>query len=213
MNFYITFVVLISSLSFGCAINRYAGSGYDEQSSYGQYRAEEFYQEKVNYEKSLAKEELGFRSGALSPTEQAQLNLRIELSRKEKNLVTDEEKRQYYRYKPLMNSDSERLQFLSVGTMAGRERWAKSRGLEARKDQFDPTTMKLIEQNDIAVGMNEQAVRESWGDPEGIDISGNELYGNQAWRYTKMVASEDGYTKQTRVIYFEAGRVAGWQSY
>lgn len=72
--------------------------------------------------------------------------------------------------------------------------------------------MSLIEANDVAVGMNQQAVRESWGDPDSVESAGKELYGNQAWRYTKMVSSHDGYKKEIRIIYFESGRVIGWES-
>ena len=208
-------LVLIGFQFLGCSVfERHENSGYlgnDYLSS--ENNADNFYQDRENYEKTAAFNELGLNSSkSIGENETMQLNLRLKLNRMEKNLITEKEKRQYYFYKPMLKSDSERIRFLSISSIEGRERYANQLDLVKKFNDFNDHTLKLIEENDIAVGMNQQAVRESWGDPDLIEVSGSEVYGNQAWKYTKMVSSNDGYKKETRIIYFESGKVIGWDS-
>ena len=81
------------------------------------------------------------------------------------------------------------------------------------EEKFPEPIVIAIENNDITIGMSKGAVVQSWGDPERKEVAGNPLYGNERWLYNKMVSSVDGYSKQTRIIYFEGGRVAGWETY
>jgi hypothetical protein len=71
----------------------------------------------------------------------------------------------------------------------------------------------LIEKNDVSVGMSQKAVTESWGDPDLVEVAGDPIYGNERWRYSRYISSNDGYNKQVRVIYFESGRVVGWETH
>lgn len=70
----------------------------------------------------------------------------------------------------------------------------------------------LIETQDIAVGMPQDYVKRSWGDPMSVEVSGNPIYKNERWKYQKFVSAPEGYRKETRYVYFEGGRVVGWET-
>ena len=61
--------------------------------------------------------------------------------------------------------------------------------------------------------MSKQAVRESWGEPEAIEVAGNPVFGNERWRFIEQIASSEGYQTEGRMIYFEGGRVVGWERF
>lgn len=196
-------------------MQRSQDSGYSNyyEESLTESNVQQFYNDRAYHKNELAKEELGLKpTQTLSETEALQLNHRLYLKRLEDGLQTEKERRQYYHYKPMMKTDAERIRFLKTPSIEARERYAQQRGLIEKFNNFDDATLKLIEENDIAVGMNQQAVKESWGDPDLIEVAGREVYGNQAWKYTKMISSAEGYKKETRIIYFESGRVIGWES-
>ena len=58
--------------------------------------------------------------------------------------------------------------------------------------------------------MSKRAVQESWGEPERIEVAGNPTYGNERWKYSTYVSSTEGFNEEERMIYFEGGRVVGW---
>jgi hypothetical protein len=175
-------------------------------------KTQDFYRQKRLHERRKTLQEMGYSSTTLGESEQQALALRLEVKRLEDQLQHSLEKRQYYSYKPYFKSDSERARFLSLPTMEARERWAQSQGVKSKEIEYDPQTLVAIENGDISIGMSREAVIESWGDPYIIEVAGNRLYGNERWKYSKMVSTSEGYTKQLRMIYFESGRVAGWES-
>lgn len=209
--------LVLMAISFtGCThLDRHENSGYkyagETDTTHSQ--VQQFYIDQSTNEKNIAYAELGldpYRS--LSEEDSKRLRLRLQLKRIEQRLITESERKQYYFYKPMLRSDAERIFFLNLNNMALREKYAKDKDLISKFHDFDDATLQLIEENDIGVGMNQQAVRESWGDPDSVEVAGSEMYGNQAWRYTKMISSNEGYKKETRIIYFESGRVVGWES-
>lgn len=188
-------------------ISGYAESGNNPSS------AQEFYRIRQAKAFTAAKEELGIQSEReLSEDEFQAVQARVELNRLEKGLNSSPEKKQYYALKPYFNNDLERIYFLRLPTREIRERWAARKGLTTNETAFDPGIMELIEKNDVARGMSRGAVRQSWGEPDFIEVAGKDLYGNERWRYTKLVSTEDGYKSETRIIFFEAGRVVGWET-
>ena len=210
--------ILLLFLSVGLSacslLQRHTDSGYYDETGAGSSSttAQDFYSEKSQHETNLVKEELGYRpTQALSETERYNLNKRLHLKRLEARLESNREKKQYYGYKPSFNNDSERIYFLQLPTPEARERWVRRRGIVTSKKTQAPQVTKAIEESDILVGMDKDSVRESWGDPDVVEVSGNPLYGNERWKYAKMVSSSNGYNKEMRVIYFESGRVAGWE--
>jgi hypothetical protein len=69
----------------------------------------------------------------------------------------------------------------------------------------------LVDAQDIALGMPQALVRQSWGDPDSIDASGNPQFRNERWHYYKFVSSQDGYKPERKTVYFEGGKVVGWE--
>ncbi len=169
--------------------------------------------ERKNIQNDETARELGYSSSrALTDPERKNLEDRLALERAEKEISSNKEKEQYYSYKPMMKSDRERTQFLEIPTLEARDRYLSSHGyLDGEK--FSNESQEAIESEDVVVGMTQKAVRQSWGDPEAVEVAGDPLYGNARWKYTKHVSSPDGYLTEKKIIYFEAGRVAGWEKF
>lgn len=170
--------------------------------------------DRKRFEAEVAMEQLG-RSPASTGVADRDIEAvqdRIALMRAERNLEGKRERDQYFRNKPFMKSDRERLEFLSNTSFDARTRWLGSKGISGGADLHSPEEQFLIEQADIALGMSKQAVRESWGEPDLIEAAGNPMYGNERWHYSGQSSSAEGFRIQQRVVYFEAGRVAGWDS-
>jgi hypothetical protein len=192
---------------------RSESSGYAYRDDLSPTTADQYYSEKKRHAWSQAKEELGYvTTQELNEAQAQSIRTRTELNRLEKNLSNEADKAQYYSYKPYFRSDAERVQFLKLPSKEIRERWARGRGLATEETTFSPAINQLIENSDIAKGMSKNAVRQSWGEPEFVEVAGNPIYGNERWRYNKLVSSEEGYKQETRLIYFEAGRVVGWET-
>jgi hypothetical protein len=159
-----------------------------------------------------AKEELGLGSRPLSDDERIAVESRVRLKRMESRLATKREKKQYYDVRSALNSDRERIYFLSLPTYEARERWAQQRGIGGGGEEvYSEPIAKTIEANDIALGMTQKAVTQSWGDPDAVEVAGNPLYGYERWRYNRYISGNEGYQKELRIVYFEGGRVVGWE--
>lgn len=70
----------------------------------------------------------------------------------------------------------------------------------------------LVENQDIAIGMTQDLVRKAWGEPESIDVSGNRIYKNEKWKFSRTMTLGDGFKSEKRYVYFEGGRVVGWET-
>lgn len=149
----------------------------------------------------------------LSDRELEAINLRLALTKAEKNLEGKREREQYYKNKPYMKNDRERLEFLRIASFDDRNRWLNAKGIQASLTQHPSEVQALIDINDIALGMTKQAVRDSWGEPDLVEVAGNPLYGNERWHYSEQSSSTEGYHSQNRLLYFESGRVVGWESH
>ncbi|MGE0762541.1 MAG: hypothetical protein AB7N80_04615 [Bdellovibrionales bacterium] len=208
------FVLLSTLLGLSaCAgLTRDPRSGYAEDMTV--YRASDFYQERQRNDENQVREDLGWsHDRQLSEGEQALLESRLRVRRLESKLESHREKRQYYQLKGLMRNDAERIYFLSLPTVDARERWARNRGLVANEEVHTDDIASTIEKSDISMGMSQRAVTESWGDPDLVEVAGDPVYGNERWRYSRYMSSNDGYQKETRIVYFEAGRVVGWETH
>ena len=213
------FILLISTIVLGgvlssCAsLQRSGNSGYRASTNDYDTDLSRDSLDRRNIKSDEAARELGYSSSrSLTDPERKNLEDRLALERAEKNLNSKKEKEQYYTYKPMMKSDRDRMQFLEIPTLEGRDRWLSSHGY-FDGEKFSSEAQEAIESEDIVVGMTEKAVRQSWGDPEMVEVAGDPLYGNARWKYTKNVPSQDGYLTEKKIIYFEAGRVAGWEKF
>jgi hypothetical protein len=135
------------------------------------------------------------------------------LMKAEKTLEGKREREQYFKNKPYMRNDGDRLDFLALDSFESRQRWLNSKGISPTSNRFSNEHQYLIDTNDITLGMTKQAVRESWGEPELVEVAGNPMYGNERWHYTEQASSTEGYQTQRRMVYFDAGRVSGWESH
>ena len=129
----------------------------------------------------------------------------------ERSLDSEKERRHYSKILPLLESDQEKIDYLSIDSIEGRQAWANRNKIWARM-KSPKDYQELADQQDISVGMTTELVRRSWGDPDSIDYSGNEIYRNERWRYIRDVATANGYKRERRHVFFEGGRVVGWET-
>jgi len=64
---------------------------------------------------------------------------------------------------------------------------------------------------DVRLGMSMAEVQSNWGHPRHVLFAGTQTDGNQKWVYPDGSTSSFG-LGQSRVIYFEQGRVVGWET-
>lgn len=70
---------------------------------------------------------------------------------------------------------------------------------------------QTIQQGDVAPGMSMSQVRKAWGSPQEVQLAGDPRYGNAKWVYFEGLSSRWSLGR-TRAVYFENGRVVGWES-
>ena len=130
----------------------------------------------------------------------------------ERGLETKKEKEQYSKVLPWLRNDEERIQFLTIPNLEGRQSWINNRGIWDRAQGMSRETKDLVDNQDIAVGMPMDLVRRSWGEPTSVEVSGNPIYKNERWRYMRYSSQADGFRQEKRIVYFEAGKVVGWET-
>jgi len=209
----LTLTAWLTGLSACSMLQRDPRSGYSDEAA-STYRATDFYEERERHKEEMVREEFGWDAGrSLSEEERVAVEQRLRLQKLESRLESAREKRQYFQLKGLMRNDRERIGFLSLPSVEARERWAGTRGLVANEETHTEDIASAIEKSDISVGMSQKAVSESWGDPDLVEVAGDPVYGNERWRYSRYVSGNEGYNKQIRIVYFEAGRVVGWETH
>lgn len=192
-----------------CAMfERDSRTGYGENDTTAQI--EDLYLERRMMHVGEAKEELGISGKALTDDQKQAIDDRIKLKRLESKISSKREKKQYFSVRSALRSDRERIAFLSIPSVEARDRYASYRGIMGQED-VSPEIAGVIEANDITLGMSQKAVMESWGDPDAVEIAGSQIYGYERWRYNRYVSGNDGYQKENRIVYFEGGRVVGWE--
>lgn len=213
LNSRYSLVVILAAAAFvqtACAtFGRSQGSGYADQG-----RSQTDTQDRRALDREAMMDRLGYdRSRDLSDREVQNLNNKLALAKAERDLEGKREREQYYKNKPYMRNDADRLEFLALDSFETRQRWLNSKGVSPTTGHLSAEHQFLVDTNDITLGMTKQAVRESWGEPELVEVAGNPLYGNERWHYTEQASSTEGYQTQRRMVYFESGRVSGWESH
>ncbi len=136
---------------------------------------------------------------------------RSDIERLESNLRTESEYEFYSQAKPALKTEKEKKEFLSQKGKESQKRWLASRGI-SETSLYDTNVRTAIDEGDVVLGMSKDAVLKSWGDPENIEVAGNPDFGSERWVYTHFEGSPEGYQKQERMIYFERGKVVGWET-
>lgn len=157
--------------------------------------------------------EMGYApSQTLSADQLAAVNQRRRLRTLESRLDSPREKDQYSKVLPWLQSDEEKIAMLSIPSIEGRQAWINSNEIWKRSQAPKGSTLGLIQAGDIEVGMPMEYVKKAWGDPQGIDVSGNPIYRNERWKYSRFISTPDGYKQERRYVYFEGGKVVGWET-
>ena len=203
--------ILCSVSLLGCAqFQRSPESGYS--SSYEDLSNQSSRNSRPDSRTRTTAYELGKDPNSLSGRDLQEIRSRQKVRELERTLSSKKEREQYSKVLPWLKNDQEKVEFLSVPTIEGRQQWVNSRNLWARAQVPQAEMKTLVDNQDIAVGMPQDYVRKSWGEPLSIDHSGNPLYKNERWKYERFSSSQEGYRKETRYVYFEGGRVVGWET-
>lgn len=216
---FIFFILLILHLCSCVHISRSTQSGYSDTTNdkitsiYSGTNAEMSTQS-IHNDKLMLKlaAESGLKPEDLA-TPEGQMKFReaLELKALEAQLTDEREKKQYYQNLPWLKDKQEQVEFLKQNGYFARQIWLREKGIGKRPTEIDKPTEDLIANKDIALGMPLEFVKRSWGNPDSVEIAGNSLFGNQRWKYKRYTPSPEGYRLQSRVIYFEGGKVAGWE--
>jgi len=130
----------------------------------------------------------------------------------EKGLVTKQDKSLYSKLLPWFQTDEEKLSFLRNSDYEEKQKWVIRTKILNRPTDLAGRYKRLIDNQDIAIGMPNEIVKKSWGDPINVESSGNALFKNEKWRYARTVSTSEGFKQEKRVVYFEGGRVVGWET-
>lgn len=157
------------------------------------------------------RDELNLYGNDLNDNQQDKLEKRMDLKDAEYAIPTKKERGLYYRFYSYFNTDKERLYFLNLPDYETKDRFLRERSYYEKEKTTPSQTAAAIEAQDIILGMTPAHVMESWGDPDVKEFAGNAMRGNERWKYSKFIPQSDGFEKEVRVIYFEHGRVVGWE--
>ncbi len=143
--------------------------------------------------------------------DRSRLSTKTRLKQLENGIRTKKEMDQYSRVLPYLKNENERIEFLELADFEVRQKWMNQKNFMDRSKLTQENMQELIDAQDIAVGMPQTLVKKAWGDPEHIEVSGNPQFRNERWRYSKYVSTPEGYKLERKSVYFEGGRVAGWE--
>lgn len=85
------------------------------------------------------------------------------------------------------------------------EALAEARALEEKRIR------KALEYRELVPGMKMQDVLALWGHPGEVETAGSPRHGNQRWLYYTGLSGRWSLST-IRVVYFEAGKVVGWDT-
>jgi hypothetical protein len=157
--------------------------------------------------------EIGFNPRSIaSEDEFSKIKSKYQIRKAELLLNNQRELSQYNKIVSLFKDEDEQLEFLSLGSFEEKQLWMKQNEVLSRAKQPSAEYASIISNQDIAIGMTEDWVRQSWGEPESVEYSGNPAFKNQKWQYRRFISSTEGYKKENRIVYFEGGKVIGWDS-
>lgn len=130
----------------------------------------------------------------------------------ERQLSTRREKEHYSKLLPWFRHDKEKLQYLNLPNIQEKQKWAIDKGIWTRAKNPSSDMKEIMDSGDIAIGMPMDFVLKSWGEPLQKEVSGNPIFKNEKWKYSRSIPSPAGYKQERRTVYFEGGRVVGWET-
>ena len=129
----------------------------------------------------------------------------------ERSLDSQKERYNYSKVLPWLLNDDEKVTYLSIPSIEGRQAWINKNKIWKRSKNTKEY-QDIMETMDIAIGMPTDFVKKAWGEPDLIEHSGNPIYKNERWKYIKQVSTPNGYHQEKRFVFFEGGRVVGWET-
>lgn len=147
----------------------------------------------------------------LSSEDLITIKKRKRLRNLERSLDSQKERYNYSKVLPWLQNDDEKIEYLSIPSIEGRQAWINKKQIWKRSKNTKEY-QDIMESLDIAVGMPTEFVKKAWGEPDSIEHSGNPIYKNERWKYIKQIATPHGYRPEKRYVYFEGGRVVGWET-
>ena len=147
----------------------------------------------------------------LTPEELIIVKKRKKVRRLERSLDSQKERYNYSKVLSWLQNDDEKIEYLSIPSIEGRQAWLNKKQIWKRSKNTKEY-QDIMESMDIAVGMATDFVKKAWGEPESIEHSGNPIYKNERWKYIKQISTPHGYRQEKRYVYFEGGRVVGWET-
>lgn len=138
--------------------------------------------------------------------------IQIRIRNHERQLKSQREKELYSKLLPWFRNEDEKLDYLSLPTLREKQEWAHDKKVWNRAKNPSNEFQNLMQNQDIAIGMPMDYVQKSWGDPFSRENSGNPLYKNEKWIYMRSFSTQDGYKNEKRTVYFEGGKVVGWET-
>lgn len=129
----------------------------------------------------------------------------------ERSLDSQKERLNYSKVLPWLENDDEKINYLSIPSIEGRQAWVNKNKIWLRNKNLKDFE-SAVETQDIVLGMPADFVKRSWGEPDAVENSGNPIYKNERWKYLKQVSTPNGYRQEKRFVYLEGGRVVGWET-
>jgi hypothetical protein len=120
------------------------------------------------------------------------------------NRLSDLEYERYQRIRNKLNSDSERIYYLRLGSKYERRVYLENKGIAQTKIYTISDYKMASYGNDLVVGMDQSSVTDSLGQPDRVMTTGDVYSRQENWVYHT--------ASGTKVVYFRGGRVAGWQA-
>lgn len=201
LSFFInTPIILLMLLNQACvSFERHPESGYSKNSSRSTHSGWKKSQTSVTQRSFLQEESAPARDS------------KSRLKQLENSLSSQRELAQYSRALPWLKNDQEKIDFLELPGFEARQKWLNENDVTGRMNRINSQMQELVDAQDIALGMPESLVKKSWGDPDSIEVSGSPQFRNFRWKYNKYVSTPDGYKMERKFVYFEGGKVVGWE--
>ena len=80
------------------------------------------------------------------------------------------------------------------------------------RTQSPDAVSRAIRVRDIVIGMSMTDVKDSWGRPSEVETAGRKDSGHQKWVYHTGLSAPWS-LGGSRIVFFESGKVVGWQTY
>ena len=130
----------------------------------------------------------------------------------ERHMKSQREKEHYSKLLPWFRNEDEKLEYLSLPSLREKQEWANDKKMWNRAKSPNDEMKTLMQAQDIAIGMPMDYVLKSWGDPIIREVSGNPAFRNEKWKYVRSQSTQDGFKQERRTVYFEGGKVVGWET-